>query len=293
MGIKVLFIYIIASVILFLILSYIDKNYKDKDNVHYGVVSCIYILILSGIFTNLDIYHDSNSVLIVFLLELFIRIFYLNVIEEVNFFKNKNWISRYVVSFIIIFGLNTLFISKVKNVFLDLEEVKIVIWLLIVMYVISIKDSILKKDSKNKKILKNEKDDEKMRREYIVMQYARFKNQYFRYVNTRYRLLYPIIYAIMIYENKNRPEIFRKIDYYLYKFDGKGRKFGIMQIYSKYYIDDENSISIAIRRLEKIYYQNSKVKDIERCVLRGYYHKDNVVRDILFIVKEIKSFNHK
>ena len=66
-----------------------------------------------------------------------------------------------------------------------------------------------------------------------------------------------------------------------------------MGIYSKYYIDDENSIAIAIRRIEKIYYQTKNKKDKERIILNNYYKKNNIVNEILEITKEIKKFNQK
>ena len=158
---------------------------------------------------------------------------------------------------------------------------------------------LIKKDTKmsptksKKQIAARENIDKFQQREYIVMQYEKLKNGYSSFVKTRYKDLIPIIYAIMIYENKNRPELFRKLDYQWYKLNGKGRKFGIMQIYSKYYIDDENSIAIAIRRLERIYYKIKNEKNIDKLVLNEYYKKENITKEVLFIVKEIKKFNQK
>ena len=66
-----------------------------------------------------------------------------------------------------------------------------------------------------------------------------------------------------------------------------------MGIYSKYYIDDENSIAITIRRLEKIYNKYKEQKNKTRLIIKDYYNKDNIVNEILYITKEIQKFNQK
>ena len=291
MGFHTLFIYFIASIILFILLNYI--NNKKEEIIHYTITTCIYILLLSGICTSLHLTQNNDAIFIVFLFELLIRICYNNMVEENNFFQEPKNIKKYLVTFTATFCMNTFFISKVNNVFLTEEQLKIIIWLLIITYLIN----NTKKDissPNNKKILYRKKYDKNiLKKQYIVTQYAKLKIKYSYYIKTRYKELIPLIYAIMIYENRNRPELFRKLDYYLYKLDGKGRKFGIMGIYSKYYIDDENSIAIAIRRIEKIYYQMKNKKNKERIILNNYYKKNNIVNEILEITKEIKKFNQK
>ena len=291
MGFHTLFIYFIASIILFILLNYV--NNKKEEIIHYTIITCIYILLLSGICTSLHLTQNNDAIFIVFLFELLIRICYNNMVEENNFFQEPKNIKKYLITFIATFCMNTFFISKVNNVFLTEEQLKIIIWLLIITYLINNTKKDISKPN-NKKILYRKKYDKNiLKKQYIVTQYAKLKIKYSYYIKTRYKELIPLIYAIMIYENKNKPELFRKLDYYLYKLDGKGRKFGIMGIYSKYYIDDENSIAIAIRRIEKIYYQMKNKKDKERIILNNYYKKNNIVNEILEITKEIKKFNQK
>ncbi len=293
MDFHTLIIYLIASILLFFLLNYVEK--KEQDVLHYSIISSIYIIFLSGICTSLNLTKNNDAIFLVFLFELFIRIFYTNMIMELNFFKERTYIKKYFFTFLAIFCLNTFLISKVQTVFLDLEQIKLIIWILIILYIAYLikKDTKMSPTKSKKQIAARENIDKFQQREYIVMQYAKLKNGYSSFVKTRYKDLIPIIYAIMIYENKNRPELFRKLDYQWYKLNGKGRKFGIMQIYSKYYIDDENSIAIAIRRLERIYYKIKNEKNIDKLVLNEYYKKENITKEVLFIVKEIKKFNQK
>ena len=131
-------------------------------------------------------------------------------------------------------------------------------------------------------------------REYVVMQYAKFKNKYFRAVRTRYRELMPVIYSIMIYENYNRGEVIRKLDNLKYKINKNSAKFGIMQVYSNYPISDCKSIGIAIRKLEKLYVNDGSREINYKSVLRllNKYYKSSVdSKKIGNIYKIIVSFD--
>lgn len=287
MGVHVLLIYLIASIILFFLLNYFSL--RKSGIFHYGVMICIYLLFFSGICTMFHLTSNNDTVFLVFIFELLLRIIYVNVVQEGNFFSNKDNIWKYLICFFVVFGLNTFFISKVRMVFLNLEQVKLVIWLLIILYIVYFVKDI--RVSHNRNVLVRKEDKVLEKREDVVVQYARLKNKYSCFIHTKYKELIPIIYAIMVYENRNRPLLFRKLDYYMYRFNGRGKKFGVMQIYSKYYIDDENSISIAIRRLEKIYYKITQNHYKDKIILEEYYGKSNVERKVYSILKEIRRFD--
>ena len=100
----------------------------------------------------------------------------------------------------------------------------------------------------------------------------------------------------MIYENNNKPEFYRNIDNYLYKFNHKKRKYGIMQIESYYPIDDIKSINISIKRLEKIYIRvNNQKKDPNdiKQLIKKYYKHDKNTENIMLIYNTIELFKTK
>ena len=291
MEITTLLTYLLASIILFFLLNKIEK--QKKEIFHFVIITAIYIIFVSGICTSMHITKNNDSIFIIILLELLIRIFYLNIIKEINILKDTNIIKKYFYNFIFIFLLNSILISKVKNIFLDLEQTKIFLWLLIMIYLSNITNDYMKQKNSKKNIPNKKKNKNETEKEYIVMQYAKLKNKYSQMIHTKYEELRIITYAIMIYENKKKPEIVRKLDYLIYKLNGKAKKFGVMQIYSKYYIDDENSISIAVRRLERIYYKMRKEPINDKQILKEYYKNDNTTREILKIIRVIKNFNEK
>ena len=204
-------IYFVASILLFFVLNYVRKYHDDV--IHYGIVTGIYILIITGIVTSKGIVHKDNFVYVIFLLELFIRIFYESMFKDVNFFKEKDYVSRYIFSFLVILVLNICFISHVKSIFPSIEQIRFMIWMGVFGYIVFLFKNDFEYFKKKKSALVV-KDQNK---ESIVIRYARLKNQYYKYVHSKYLELVPVIYAIMIYEDKKRPELVRKIDNLLFK----------------------------------------------------------------------------
>lgn len=58
-----------------------------------------------------------------------------------------------------------------------------------------------------------------------------------------------VVYAIMIYENFNRPKIVRWIEYICFRITKKPHTLGIMQVATSKMINDEQSISLAINKI--------------------------------------------
>ena len=119
------------------------------------------------------------------------------------------------------------------------------------------------------------------------MQYAKFKNKYYKDIKTTSKELLSLIYSIMIYENYQKPSVIRFLDKYKSKFKQKESKYGIMQIQSKEYIDDITSIKLATKKLEKIYKTTTNIPK----VIESYYNNEN--KEIVSIYNEIIEFNKK
>ncbi len=290
MIIGTIIIYILSSILLFFIQNYIEKRKNNYiDNI---IISNIYIIILSGILKSYHLIDNTSNIFIIIIFELLIRLFYSNYIKEDNYFKDNNYNQKkYILIIITSYLTNTIFINNTNTVFPQIENIKIIIWLLIVIYLYNyLKDNItVKKINTNNNI--EQKNIEK-----IIINYAKFKNKYYNYINTKYNSLIPLIYSIMIYENENRPEFYRNIDNYIYKFNHKKRKYGIMQVESYYPIDDIKSINISIKHLEKIYTRlNNQKKDINdiSLIIKKYYKNDNNTERIIFIYNTIKDFKNK
>ena len=137
-----------------------------------------------------------------------------------------------------------------------------------------------------------------MKEEAIVVKFARFKNQYFNIIKSKDKNFNLLVYAIMIYENYHRSKFLRNIDKILYRFTGTITKMGIMQVESNKEINDEESIKIVLKQLNKIEKnltsdKKTKKQNLYQEMLMEYYQDENKVNEILTIYDTLKSFENR
>ena len=288
MSITTIFLYIIYSIILFILLEVINNKYKI-NKIDYIVLSLIYLIIISGISST-----RTTNIFLVIIIEFLLRIFYVNNIEEHSFIKiHKDILITYLITIISAYFLNMYYINKVDNIFPNPNELKIIIWLCIIIFIYKeLKNNINKNINIDKYI--NKENIVKYKEEYIITEYAKYKNEYYNLINSKHKELIPIIYSIIIYENYHRSKAKRKIDNLLFKINPKERKLGIAQVISNKLITDEESIDILTNKLELIYNKISKKKNIDNIskeIIKNYY--PNNYDNIINIYNKIIEFNKK
>lgn len=288
MSILTLIVYLIASMFLGFILKKIEI--KKRDNlVDYVVAANIYMIVLSGIFDFYKILNNNDNIFVIIFFLVLGEILYLILVKERTILKYNDYnLKKYFITLGSSYLVNILIINRVDNIFPSMENVKLLVWLFIIGYVfVYIKNNIDIKLPVNNNISFSED------REYIVMQYAKFKSKYSTFISSKYNYLSQVIYSMMIYENYNRPELMRRIDLLKYRLFREENKFGIMQIEKKEPISDIESIEFVLKKLEKIYSTNVKEKmsevDSVKILIKKYYKKE--IREIISIYNIIKEFN--
>lgn len=272
--------YLIFGLILFFIINYIKM--KDKSIKNFLPIILIYIIIISGIIANKDI---NTNIFLVVVVEFFIRLIS-NLLSNDND-DNLRFIYEYVLYIVMSLIINNVFINKVDNIFLGGESLKIVVWILIILYLyqnIKIID--------NPVIIEEKPIDNSKYREYIVTNYAKFKNLYNNEIDTDNSLLKNLLYAIMIYEDKKRNKYLRAIDNLFIGKINKLYKVGIMQVPSKIYLTDVESIKIVENKLIKIYnkYLIADELTMVNKILKDYYKDDLIVNNVTYIYNVINNF---
>ena len=272
--------YLIFCLILFFIINYIKM--KDKSIKNFLPIILIYIIIISGIIANKDI---NTNIFLVVVVEFFIRLIS-NLLSNDND-DNLRFIYEYVLYIVMSLIINNVFINKVDNIFLGGESLKIVVWILIILYLyqnIKIID--------NPVIIEEKPIDNSKYREYIVTNYAKFKNLYNNEIDTDNSLLKNLLYAIMIYEDKKRNKYLRAIDNLFIGKINKLYKVGIMQVPSKIYLTDVESIKIVENKLIKIYnkYLIADELTMVNKILKDYYKDDLIVNNVTYIYNVINNF---
>ncbi len=268
--------YILFGVLLF-ILSIIFNNKYSISRRENIVFSLIYLLIISGVFSRIGVVSFNENIFMVVVVELFCQLFYINYFLEKDFFNkdDKNF-SFYMIKIVLAFLLNQELINRVSSVFLSGEELKIIVWLLVIVY--------LYQFFKGKETTNNISKESAISKESIALSFAKLKLAYGDDISVSNESLKLIIYSIMIFNNYKRSKVFRKIDSILFRINNKPRKLGVMQVMSKKYINDYESIVLAIKKIEKIY---SKNKDYIEVI--NLYDKNNS-KEICYIYDELSKF---
>lgn len=267
--------YIIFGVILFILDLFLSSKYKFNRR-EKVIFTILYVLCISGVFSRMGLINFNKDIFLIVVVELFCQLFYSNYILEKDVFnKNDNFFSFYFIKIILVFFINRELINKVKDVFLSGDDLKTIIWLLVIVYIYQFfkdRDVTLKSDEKN------------ISKESIVLSFARLKLKYEDDISLNDDNQKLVVYSIMIFNNYMRTRLFRKLDSIIFRINNKPRKLGIMQIMTKKYINDYESIVMACKKIDKLYVKNKNDLDVI-----ALYDKDHS-KEIGLIYNELKKF---
>lgn len=269
--------YIIMGIVIFFLMNYLDNRFSISK-IDKIVLANIVVIIISEFLFKYSIRYTEN-IFLIFVFMLIFDIIYSTYVIDHDFFDKDNNILFYVGLIILGFIINQEFINRVSSIFLTGEELRVVLWLLIIVYIYNFCNS--------KKLfeLKDKKDKKIMSTNSILNNYAKFKYAYYDECDNDNKDISNILYAIMIYEDNKRNKFLRRIDNFKYKINGKKSKLGIMQVESKKFISDSESIELVSKKIVKIY-NSSKKKDINSVFDKYYGHNNEDVKYIFEIIKK-------
>lgn len=270
--------YIIMGIVIFFLMNYLDNRFSISK-IDKIVLANIVVIIISEFLFKYSIRYTENIFLIFVFMLIFDIIYSTYVIDHDFFDRDNNNILFYVGLIISGFIINQEFINRVSSIFLTGEELRVVLWLLIIVYIYNFCNS--------KKLfeIKDKKDKKIMSTNSILNNYAKFKYAYYDECDNDNKDISNILYAIMIYEDNKRNKFLRRIDNFKYKINGKKSKLGIMQVESKKFISDSESIELVSKKIVKIY-NSSKKKDINSVFDKYYGHNNEDVKYIFEIIKK-------
>lgn len=282
--------YVFFSCLLFLFLNFFNKRF-NFTKIEYVLFTNIFLVFLSGVasYFRFSIFCDNLFIIVVF--EFLIRMVYTTYLLEKDFFSKEEGVLRlYLGNIVTAYLLNQLIIRQVDMVFLDAEQLKLLLWIFIILFVYNFiykkKELSLTKEVIAKKLELSDK------KQYIIIQYAKMKQKFGKNIHVKDDMRF-LIYALMIYENYRRPSIFRQIDYFRYQFDHIPKKQGIMQLDSKKILSDVESIEIVEKKLEKLQQQKKTKKNmIEPTVLlKSLGKKKEEIVQIEGVYQYLKEFS--
>ena len=283
MGLLGWFFYLFLGIVLFLIILYFTQRYSITK-LEKLIISNIFLLIFSGIFKRFGINYTDN-IFLVFLFLFLIDAVYCSYFKDLDFFDRlDNNIEYYFILIIVGFFINQSFINRVEVVFLTGEDLRLVIWsfVLLFLYYFCKNKNIFTSTSKNEFV--------PMSVNSVLSSYAKLKYRFYDECDVDEKELSNVLYSIMIYHNHHRSKIFRRLDYIRFRLNGQKQKLGIMQIESNKFISDSESIYLAYQKLLKIYEKEkssrkkNKIEEIIKGYCKGYSD------DVLYVFDIIKKF---
>lgn len=284
-----LIFYFFFGLILFFILNYLDKS-EEENNIVHAIIPVIYIVLLAGLIMSLSLPIALDNLFLIILFELLIRIYYVRSVLRQDELMNTSYYTQiYVVSIVLGYFVNKMFILEVDSVFPTAQEMKLMVWFLIIVFLyFTLKNHIHIQVKEQKKTFPHKK------KQYILVQYVKLKTQYHQEIKMKKKEYLPLFYAMMIYANYQRPSFYRKLDRIVYRFTGKETKMGIMQIPSRVEIQDRESIRLAIQKLDKIIEKEAKTRKKNVLpILEAYYEDKTIALEVQEIYQEIIAFEEK
>ena len=271
--IEIHILHLILGILLFFIINWIGKHsysvgymqismfLKVEEapafNFLFRIISpTVYLFIVSSILYKIGLDRFVNNVY-------FISIYYVIFRLIFNLVTNRrllmNWY-RQVLYWISIIAISyysyTEIIYKKENILPDFDTISNELWIIILIFIFHTLNRIrLSSDNTIER-----KDN------YLKSRLSVFKGKYSDLVD--YKLgndkLKSIAYAIMIYEDFNRPKVARFIENVKFKITGKKHSLGLMQVQTKKFINDRKSVELGLDKLKKAYNVQIKNRGLDR-----------------------------
>lgn len=279
-----IFYYFLMALILFFLTNFL--KFKKKDNLLFP----IFYLFLCASYLELHNL-NYNYVFIIIVFEFFMELFYNYTLRDNKASFNINYfLKKYSVLIIFSLFLENYLFSKVDSILPNMDMIKTIIWFIIFIYLYNLIEELIKVHDKDKNTYNALQD-----KNYIISSYAKYKLQYKDVLHDYDSIIRQLVLSILIYEDYNTPKLKRKLDNLLFGRLTKVAKLGIMQVETKTFITDEESIRFVSNALEKKYENiaNKKV-NIAKIILKEYlqdYSKYNTVLKIYETVKTFEALN--
>ena len=287
MGLMSWIFYLFLGFCFFIIITFVDFKYK-LNKIQKINFSVILLMITAGICFNYAIKYVDN----IFLSYVFLMVFdmiYVSYFLEKDFFdKNDKNINYYIILIIIGFILNQEFFNEVTTVFLTGNDLRLILWSFIIIFIYNF--------CKDKDIINNkEKTSERfMSVDNVLTNYAKLKYKYYDYCDLEDKKLSNVIYAIMIYRNSKRSKFLRNYDYFMFRLNGKSSKLSIMQVYTNKYITDIEGINIVKEEINELIVKSSLTKSKTKkeidylTLIDSYCEEESIyVKNIFEIIKKL------
>ncbi|MBO0450387.1 hypothetical protein JZO76_12740 [Enterococcus sp. MJM12] len=278
--------------------SFSEDKTTSGINIIYNIfISNIYILLLNEMNIAKPYVNNLYFVVIGYLLiRYFVIFFILQRKSLLNFRYEFTLVTLTLLGTYIVFDK---FIRSGISIMIPIDDFKNEIVLLLILFLYDIfKNSLV--------TVFKDRDVTSRREKYIRNRYSYFFDKYNSYILSNIgeefkidkeitRKFILLVYSFIIYENFSRPKFYRLVEFVVSKFSSGRYSTGIMQVQSKYTLDDKESIAKGIDILKNMFIEIESY-EYEECWVREIANRYNpsnneqYAKEILYIYIELDRF---
>lgn len=201
-------------------------------------------------------------------------------------------ILSHALSFIIFWLIIMPLYDSNEGIFISLPALRDAAWYAILAYVVVMIWKLCKSAFNSSQVYSEEKHHEivvsrykKFKEKYDSLVFSCFSSLHFTYSSNETKLKC-LVYSIMIYEDYNRPPMVRAIESFIkHIFPHRKMSLGIMQFQTTTYVNDEQSIKLAVDKLYTSYMQCSD-DQLQRAI-RNYNPSTDYSEEVNAIYDEL------
>lgn len=259
---EILLVHIILGVGLFFLINWIGKHSYSIGYMEISIfvkteeapalnflirvlTPIVYIIIVS---TTLYYFGLDKYVWNIYLVNIYYIVFRLLFNLATNRGLLLNWYRQFLywTAIIVISFFTYEKLIKVKaNILPDFSTVANELWIIILIFIFQLANNLRFSQEATQK----RKDN------YLKSRYQYFKRNYGQLIKelTNNEILESIVYAVIIYEDFNRPKIARQIENLKFKVTKKPHTLGVMQVKSDKLLSDIESVRLGTEKIVKAY----------------------------------------
>ena len=231
----------------------------------------VYLIIVSSF---LYYFKFDKYVLNIYLVNIYYIIFRLIFNLATNRKLLLNWYRQFLywVAIIVLSFFTYEKIIKIKaNILPDFTTISNELWIIILIFIFQITNNLrFSKEGTQKR-----KDN------YLKNRYNYFKKPYGQLIRniTQNEILECIVYAVLIYEDFNRPKIARHIENLIFKLTKKPHTLGVMQVKSNKLISDFESVKLGTEKIVNSHKKYLETTTETENVLVEYFANEFIISE--------------
>ena len=247
-----------------------------------AVSPTIFIIFISAISTIFGLEYYTRYTFGIIIFYYFIRILYVFLWNKQSIVNWNKIFIQYISGFLIGWWAFESLILPRKNIIPNASDIGNELWIMIALFLYAVVNKIETPSGPS----------DRRKNMYIRNKYMELSNKFGQSISEESdKLVQLSVYAVLIFENYNRPPLIRKLERIVFPVFSK--TLGIMQISTDYPISDIESVSIGLSRMQQskreIFKKSDKITgpSLVQGILRDHNKDDYYIQDVMEVMRII------